>query len=250
MMLRVLLIAALLSAACGDNNPVSPSDVLTATLESASFSYRFSPGENPEVNRQEAHHAWATARLGIVLPQRVIYNKYRSREQMREATGRGDTNGFAEPERFTVHTLWPWDNHEPVHVYTALIGRPSDFFEEGMAVAFQTDPAAGDFESRFNGQRVHEAAAGYRRTGQLRPLDHIVETSSFRSVADSTLAYRQAGSFMRFLIDRHGLERVKNFFRISGRSDSKAVIAQRFEAVFDRPLEAAEAEWLGSLPVR
>ncbi|HSC29345.1 MAG TPA: hypothetical protein VLD67_18860 [Vicinamibacterales bacterium] len=246
---HALLIAALLPAACGAN-PSSPSDVLTATLESENFSFRFSPGENPQVDKQEAHHAWATAQLGIVLPQKIIYNKYRSREQMREATGRGNTNGFAEPESFTVHTLFSWNNHEPIHVYTARIGRPSDFFDEGIAVAFQTDPAVGDFESRFNGQQVHEAAAEYRAAGQLLRLDQCVETSAFRAISDATLAYREAGSYMKFLIDRHGLDPVKDFFRISGRNDSRSVIRERFQAAFGQSLDTAETEWLASLPVR
>lgn len=40
-----------------------------------------------------------------------------------------------------LHTIWPFDNHEVVPVLTAPIGRPSDFFNEGIAVSFQTDPA-------------------------------------------------------------------------------------------------------------
>jgi hypothetical protein len=55
---------------------------------------------------------------------------------------------------------------------------------------------------------------------------------------------------MRFLIDRHGLDRVRGFFRTSGRDDTRAVIRQRFQAAFDRSLDDAEAEWLAALPVR
>ncbi len=50
-------------------------------------------------------------------PGRIVYNRYLSRTQMGSATGQYNTNGFAEPERLTVHTLFPWDNHETVHVY-------------------------------------------------------------------------------------------------------------------------------------
>jgi hypothetical protein len=239
---------ALFEAGCGGSSPSSPSVVLQERLESASFSYRFSTGDSVQSERQEAHHAWAIAALGLAVPQKITYNKYTSRAQMGEATGRDNTNGFAEPDRFTVHTLWPWDNHEPVHVYTALIGRPSDFFNEGIAVAFQTDPAAGDFATRFNGQQVHEACALYRSQGVLRPLGQIIESNGFRSVQDSVLSYREAGSFMRYLIDRDGMERVKAFFRASGRDDTATVIRERFRAVFGRSLDEAEAEWLASLP--
>jgi hypothetical protein len=246
----VSLAVLILAGGCGGNSPASPSQLLTATIETPHFSYHYTPGDSLQEARQEAHHTWAVAQLGVVLPQKVIYNKYTSRAQMSEATGRNNTNAFAEPEIFTVHTPFSWENHETVHVYTALIGRPSDFFNEGIAVAFQTDPGAGDFESRFNGQQVHEAVADYRKLNVVPPLDQIVETSGFRVIPDSTMSYRIAGSFVRFLIDRRGLERVKTFFRISRAADARSVIHQRFEAAFDQTLSAAEAEWIASLSPR
>lgn len=123
---------------CGSENPAGPSRALTVSQESSSFVYHFSPGDSVQLDRQESHHSWVIARLGVSVPQKITYNKYLDRAQMGELTGRGNTNGFAEPERFTVHTLWTWDNHEPVHVYTASIGRPSDFFNEGIAVSMAT----------------------------------------------------------------------------------------------------------------
>ncbi len=234
-------------AAAGCDSPSSPSAVLTATLESASFSYRFNPGDVMEVDRQEAHHAWAIGQLGVVLPQKISYNRYRSRAQMGEATGQSNTNGFAEPEKFAVHTLWTWDNHEPVHVYSALVGRPSDFFNEGLAVAFQTDPAAGDFQSKFNGQDVHQATAQYRAQGLLPPLDQIVGTTGFREISDSTRSYRIAGSFVRFLIDTYGMAPLKSFFAASTRTDSPGAIQSRFQSAFGVSLAAAEAAWLARI---
>jgi hypothetical protein len=239
-----LVLMALVHSGCSGKSPLSPTEeVLPERLDSASFSYRYSPGDQVQPERQEAHHAWAVARLGIMLPQKIEYNKYTSRSHMGQATGRDNTNGFAEPGRFAVHTLWAWDNHEPVHVYSALVGRPSDFFNEGIAVAFQTDPAAGDFESRFNGLQVHDAAGAYRRQGQLPPLEQIVDTQGFRNIPDSVLAYRVAGSFVRFLIDRDGIEAVKAFFRTGNVGDSRQIIGERFREAFGRSLAEAESGW-------
>jgi hypothetical protein len=91
-------------------------------------------------------------------------------------TGNGNTNGFAEPEQWRIHTIWPWDNHEVVHVYTATIGRPSDFFNEGIAVSFQTDPARADFTVRLNGEQVHDACRAYLRAGTLPVRYQIPDT--------------------------------------------------------------------------
>jgi hypothetical protein len=173
------------------------------------------------------------------------YRKYTSRDDMRARTGVGNTNAHAEPAAFTIHTLWSWDSHETVHIYTALIGRPSDFFNEGIAVAFQTDPLSGDFEPRFNGEQVHDAARRYRQLGLLvLPLSRIVSTSDFRGISDSTLSYREAGSFVAFLLTRFGIDRVLQFFRTGTRDDALETIRAQFEQAFGTTLEKAEADWL------
>jgi hypothetical protein len=187
----------------------------------------------------------AVARLGVVLPQKIDYRKYASHKEMGSRTGNYNTNGYADPASFTIHTLWTWDNHETVHIYTALIGSPSEFFNEGIAVAFQCNPLAGDFEPRDNGQQVHDAARLYRQSGQLvLPLSRIVTTSGFRAISDSVLSYREAGSFLAFLTARYGMDPVLAFFRTSGRDDPLGSIELRFQRAFGVTLATAEAEWL------
>jgi len=184
----------------------------------------------------------------VVVPQRVEYRKYSSRDAMARYTGQANTNEFAEPERFVFHTIWPYDNHEVVHVYTALVGRPSDFFNEGIAVSFQTDPSRNDFSVRFNGLQVHEACAGYLRAGTLPlPISRYVTTNEFRTLPDQVLSDRMAGSFVLFLEERFGLPQVLAFFRVSGREDSLATIRTRFQQTFGATVEESEAAWLAML---
>ena len=244
-----ILALAVAAARCGSASPTTPTQPpLPVANESASFRYHYVAGDRVDADWQETFHAWATARLGVSLPQKIEYYKYQSRQAMGERTGNYNTNGFAEPSRFEIHTLWPTDNHEVVHIYTALVGRPSDFFNEGIAVAFQTNPAAGDFESVFNGQQVHSACAQYLQAGTLVvPLDRVVSTTDFRAVSDQVLSYREAGSFVRFTIDRYGIERVLQFFRLSSPTDGLTVIKERFLTALGVSLEAAEAEWTAML---
>ena len=167
---------------------------------------------------------------------------------LRRYTGNGNTNGFAEPELWRTHTIWPFDNHEVVHVYSAVIGRPSDFFNEGIAVAFQTDPARDDFVVRFNGQQVHEASRGYLRAGTLPlPVSRYVTTSGFRGITDSVLSYRMAGSFVLHMIERFGLPAVLRFFQTNDRNESLDAIRTRMQSVFGVPLDDVEATWLALL---
>lgn len=251
---RVVL-AALLALVGGtvggcSESPTSPSstNALPLVRETASMRYFHEPGDTIDVDRQEVFNAWALGRLGVQPPQPVEYRKYFSREAMGRYTGNASTNGYAEPERWRFHTIWPYDNHEVVHVYTAMIGRPSDFFNEGMAVSFQTDPARGDFTVRFNGQQVHEACRVYLAGGTLPlPLSRYVTTDGFRGIQDSVMSYRMAGSFVLYLTEHFGLPAVLGFFRGGARDESLATTRARLQAALGVTLEEVESGWLETL---
>jgi hypothetical protein len=249
----LLLIAAPTFWSCGGSPttpPTAPSTTpqLPLAFETDSMRYFHEPADTINVPQQEAFNVWALARLAVVVPQKVEYRKYVSREAMAKYTGRGNTNGFAEPERFVFHTIRQYENHEVVHVYTALIGRPSDFFNEGIAVSFQTDPSRNDFSVVFNGLQLHEACREYLRAGTLPlPISRYVTTNEFRTIADQVLSYRMSGSFVLFLEERFGLPRVLAFFRVSGRDDSLDEVRARFQQTFGLTLEEAEAAWLAIL---
>lgn len=85
----------------------------------------------------------------------------------------------------------------------------------------------------------------YRASGRLLlSLSRVVSTSDFPAVGDSVLAYREAGSFVAFLIERFGLDGVRRVFQTSTRDDNLPTIRERFQAAVGVPLEQAEAEWL------
>lgn len=246
-----LIAMAVAAAVIGcDGGPAGPSLTVTLPLVSQTGSMRYyhEAGDAIEVERQEAFNAWSLGRLGVQPPQPVEYRKYLSREAMGRYTGNANTNGFAEPERWRFHTIWPFDNHEVVHVYTAMIGRPSDFFNEGIAVSFQVDPARGDFTVRFNGQQVHEACRAYLIAGTLPgPLSRYMTTEGFRSIPDSVLSYRMAGSFVLYLTERFGLAAVLGFLRSSTRGDPLDTIESRVRDAFGLSVGQAEADWLERL---
>ena len=103
------------------------------------------------------------------------------------------TNGWADPPAFAIHTIWPWDNHEVVHVMTALVGRPTDFFNEGIAVAMSVDLQSDRLEPMWQSQTVHAWAANFRTNSQLPRLPDIVETDSFRQLDDRCCRTRLPG---------------------------------------------------------
>jgi len=67
--------------------------------------------------------------------------------------------------------------------------------------------------------------------------------NDFRAISDEVLSYREAGSFMRFVLDTYGTDRVREFFRTSSRDDSLQAIRQLFADAVGVSLTEAEATW-------
>jgi hypothetical protein len=215
-------------------------NVLTERLETASLVFRFSAGDSVDSSWQQQYHDWATAQLDVTISGKIRYNKYRDNAQMNAVMGRGCC--FAEPATLTVHTLWPRDNHEVVHIYADRIGSPTNFLSEGLAVAFQVDPTSGDLTPRWNGIPLHGHARVFRQGGQLIPVADMLTTSDFRRHATS-LSYPQAGSFAWYLIESYGLNAFLAQFPGASPNDSAAGIRSRFESAFGFSIERAESEW-------
>jgi hypothetical protein len=218
-----------------------PADRLSGSTTSAHIDFHFATGDNVDAPRQEAFHEWVVQQLGVTMPSRLQYNKYRDRSHMQRVTGQL-TNGWADPPAFATHSIWNFDPHEAVHVYSALIGRPSDFFNEGIAVALSFDPLGGRFTSLWNATPINDIARGLLRNGTMPALASITETESFRRLSEQT-SYPASGSFVSFMIADRGMTATQTFFRISTRQDTQATIEARFSDAFGLTLGQAEARW-------
>ena len=138
------------------------------------------------------------------------------------------------------------DNHEVVHVLPDLVGRPSDFFNEGSPCRFRSTPGEN--------WAVQQRRAGSRRVSEISgagtlplPLSRYVTTEGFRGIQDTAVSYRMAGSFVLYLTERFGLAAVLRFFRDGTRGEPLSAIEDRLQATFGLRLEEAEAAWLTML---
>jgi hypothetical protein len=157
--------------------------------------------------------------------------------------GVSNTNGYADAAGFAIHTIWPVDNHEVVHLYSSAWGSPVALFTEGLAVAYSTNPPAGQFVPRWHSEPVHTIAARMRAQGTLIPIARLAETRSFRSF-DPNLTYPEAGSFVRFLVDRSGLAPMRQVYAALRANDAADLIERAVTAAYGRSLSELEAEWL------
>jgi hypothetical protein len=238
---------------CGET-PTSPSNggpPLSERAATEHLDFAWSAADRVDTVWQEAFHEWATRELQVTITRRISYSKYLSPAHMLALHyGPGNVNAWADPDLFTIHTIWPTDNHEVIHLYATTFGRATSLLNEGLAVAYQVDPIRGDMTPRWNNRHVHDVTAGWRRQGRLPPLGQLLTIDQFRST-DSQISYPAAGSFVRFLLDAHGgVVPIKSLFALSSQQDAPAATRRNIEAVYGRSLEALEEAWHAVLDAR
>jgi hypothetical protein len=229
--------------ACGSTSEPGPADQLTVRTESAHFVYLSAPADAADPAWMEQYIAWLNTALGDSVTGKLEFRKYRDRVHMQRMTGR-NTNGFAEPGTNRFHTIWPEDNHEVVHVVVILrFGHPPALFNEGIAVAHQTIPPEGILYAQWNRQNVHDIARSALASNRIPALNTLLASPQFFN-HDTNLTYPLSGSFVRYLIDTHGLAPVRAYFANATFDDSVARTRQLFQAAYGFSVDVAWAAWL------
>jgi tetratricopeptide (TPR) repeat protein len=196
----------------------------------------------------EFRHGQLSRFLGGAPTETIRVYLYRDEKEKKALVGAGRTQ-FAKPWRYELHlndrpfphtTL----HHELAHVMAASVGSgpfrvttrwgvwPLMGVIEGFAVAAD-DPIQGELT-------LHQWAAGMRRQKLAPDMRKLMGTEGFYQAAP-TRAYTVAGSFLRYLADTYGPEKVRVLYAHAD-----------FQEAYGRPLDELVTEWekhLDSLPL-
>ncbi len=176
--------------------------------------------------------------LGVPPPARVTVYAYRSAAEKRQLVGAAATE-FAKPWLREVHVVdaplpHPVLRHELVHAVGAeiadgLLGVPtrrlvlfSAGLVEGLAAALETPRGAWT---------VHEWSRAGRDLGLLPDVAAMVGPAGFYGEPPAR-SYTAVGSFLAFLLERHGAVKVREAYRTGD-----------LPGAFGVPLTALAAEW-------
>lgn len=159
-----------------------------------------------EANR--GYYAQVKKTLGLEPPERVHVFLYADAAQMRKATGRPEQVA-AYSSGHSVHEPWDYDDcHEFVHVFAQHLPKdedstpPEGFFVEGLATAIQ---------AQDQGVPMSTWCAVYARYGRAPSLVTLRRDWP-KGVASGVHPYHLAGSFHEYLIEKHGIAKVKRYY--------------------------------------
>lgn len=185
----------------------------------------------------EFRYAEDAAFLGGAPKGKVRVFVYRSAEQKQALVGAANTQ-FAKPWQLSLHINdgpfpQPVVKHELAHVLAAAFapgpfhiterwGLPKMAVVEGMAVAADNPHAE---------LTLHQLAAAMRKEKLAPDLAKLFAPAGFYAAAPAR-AYTVAGSFIRYLAEHDGKEKLQKLYAHGD-----------FQAAYGKPLPALVAEW-------
>jgi hypothetical protein len=138
--------------------------------------------------------------------------------------------------------------HELVHIVASKLGEPPALFREGLAV-YLSERLGSDALKLLGspGRTVDGATCVYARRGLLIPLDSLFDFPEIGSPASRfAVAYPEAASFVKFLIERYGFERFRQAYGALRDSDSTAAQEGNrvsFQRTIGVSVPRAEGRW-------
>lgn len=241
-----IIIPILLFFSCERNEPsIQEKDKLNESFSSKHFNYYYSTSDQDVIDTawQEYYYEWLIGELEINITEKLQFYKYRDNEHIKNMTGKSG-NGFAEIGTYNFHTIGHMDNHECVHtIVTQLIGHPPALFNEGIAVAHQANYYSyPEFIPCWSGKDFNSITKELKQSGNLPSLSELLGTISYWDYS-SQVTYPVSGSFVRYLIDNYGIEKMKSLISISGFYDTKDKIHDNFYEIFEFTIEDAWSDW-------
>jgi hypothetical protein len=186
--------------------------------------------------------------LGVEAPERIRIVFYPDEPRKIEQTGHqgvGWARGTTLVEVYSEEVqLDPY--HELVHVIANALGSPPPVLNEGLAV-YASELLGADALRLlgFPNTPVHRAVCEIRQGSTYIPLADLLALDNIGSQEDrAAREYAQAGSFVKYLVERHGLERFReSYSHLSAREPSEEN-SRRLRHVYGMRLEKLESAWL------
>jgi hypothetical protein len=214
-----------------------PTDIGWNTNETENFTFHWMtgseyPGGSNEY-QQELFDNYAT-RLGIPIAERpmIFHFLYPDSAALFEAIGsKAPKKSFWDSRE--VHSIFPVDDHEIIHILT----NPYGILPFGM-----TEGTAFYLIGRYKDQLVQSLAYELLQDDKLPAIRSVIEPFSMRQM-DPDIVIPTAATFVGFLMEFGGTQRYLEFHGAANNKRSFEEFRKAFEDVYERSIEETEAAW-------
>jgi len=200
--------------------------------ETEHFSYYTTGKLKVDVKKNERFLAKVEKLIGYEVKGRANFYRHERSSDIFMYTGRYGVGGLTNLQTGRIHSTLAYHPHEIVHrVAGELGGDPGVFFHEGLAVALSS-------KGKWFGRDIDKLAK--------RAVQHYGFAAFCDSFGrfDMDTSYPVAGSFVDYLIETHGMEKVVLLFATCRNGGSRDAY---FARIFSQTIAEAGSAWLASL---
>jgi hypothetical protein len=207
-----------------------------AWSESTSGRYRYLtlPGDAvpAEARRyNEESYRIVSSFLGVAEPSRVTFFKYPDLATKEELTGRV---GNAHREGQVIHSIWPTDRHEIVHVLADRWGDPPALIAEGLAV---------HLSGGWQGKPVRSYARDLVKAEKWIPPSALLTSFAFRAKPDLA-TYAVAGALVEWVLKTRGAKMLRSLYTTLRNTAPEADLRRRLVEALGVSLDRFDADLL------
>ncbi len=212
-----------------------PAPIAWETATTENFVFYWLPGHPmPEGSQptQQAIFDHLAQQLGIESDVVINYYFYPDTTTIRQMLSLKGYQ-YVSWDDVEFHSVNANDNHEVVHFITDRIGRPPRALAEGTVFWLHDD---------VDGVTVEDAMKRLVQLNAVPPLRNLFDYNLFMDV-DPAISMPCAASFVGFLVDRFGKEKLIEFYAASNGTNSYDAVALAINKVYEIPLSEIEAAW-------
>jgi hypothetical protein len=173
------------------------------------------------------------SRLGIETDMVVYYYLYPDTASIRHALSIKGYEFVSHHDR-EIHTINPNENHEIIHLMTDPYGVPPRPVYEGTVFWLH---------GNWRGEPIHELAARMLATPPGLPPMKVLTNVNSRQKIDGNIWMPASASFIGFLVNRWGVERLMELYKTPIDRNSYESFDEAFQKVYETTCEEAEKEW-------
>lgn len=144
--------------------------------------------------------------------------------------------------------------HEPTHILMRRVGSPPAALNEGFAVYIAEHLGRVPALAQLGGGKatLDQRARQLKSAGDWIPLDELLGyTEIGPAETRPAIAYPLAGSFVKFLIERHGKDKFFQAYRTLSNSSDESVRGawnrQILESIYGRSIKQLESAWIEAM---
>jgi len=157
------------------------------------------------IKEQEKWYSLITKKLKIKNSRKINYYLYPSRALKEKLTGNSG-NAHTNWDDFSVHAIYSKNlkvigPHEDTHLLTLKWGISIGFLREGLAEYLHSD---------WHGKSHNYWAQKYKKENKFE-FEKLFDNDYFYSL-NPNISYPLAGSFVKYLINKFGLEKFKKIY--------------------------------------